>query len=339
MLNNVFPYEWYLKNGYPQSKDKSVTPNDYKVFGTFINGGGSTMGYKLAGFTHLGGVEIDSKTATCYKRNHNPKHLFIQDIREFNARNDLPQELYNLDILDGSPPCTTFSTAGKREKSFGIKKKFAEGDTLQTLDDLLFIYAETIKKLQPKTFVMENVSGLIKGGAQVYIKRFLSLLPNYNMQIFLLNGADMGLPQSRERVFVIGHKRAYNLPKLQLDFKEKHIPFEVISDDSDTQVSISQKFITYWNNARYNDAVGTFMARVKIHPKKPARTITTTSHYHYKYKRTLNKKEIMLASSFPLDYEFSGHSYQFYCGMCVPPLMIANIALQIKMQWLDNIKV
>ena len=74
MIKPLFNYEWYLKNGYPQSLDNSVTPCDYKVFGTFINGGGSTMGYKLAGFKHLGGVEIDEKTARCYKLNHSPKH-------------------------------------------------------------------------------------------------------------------------------------------------------------------------------------------------------------------------------------------------------------------------
>ena len=72
------------------------------------------MGYKLAGYEHLGGVEIDPKVAAIYKANHNPKHLFIEDIRAFNKRNDLPEELYNLDLLDGSPPCSSFSMAGTR---------------------------------------------------------------------------------------------------------------------------------------------------------------------------------------------------------------------------------
>lgn len=55
---HLFPYKWYLKDGYPS---KNITKNNYNVFGTFICGGGSTMGYKLAGFNHLGGVEIDPK--------------------------------------------------------------------------------------------------------------------------------------------------------------------------------------------------------------------------------------------------------------------------------------
>ena len=103
---HLFPYKWFLKDGYPSA---NITKNEYNVFGTFICGGGSTMGYKLAGFNHLGGVEIDLPIADVYKTNHSPKYIFNEDIRDFNNRTDLPKELFNLDILDGSPPCSTFS--------------------------------------------------------------------------------------------------------------------------------------------------------------------------------------------------------------------------------------
>lgn len=78
-VQNKFNYKWYLKDGYPQSIDNSVQKNNYKVFGIFINGGGSSMGYKLAGFNHLGGVEIDTESAECYKINHNPIDLLSQN--------------------------------------------------------------------------------------------------------------------------------------------------------------------------------------------------------------------------------------------------------------------
>ena len=338
-IKNKFSYKWYLKDGYPQSLDNSVKKNDYKVFGTFINGGGSTMGYKLAGFNHLGGVEIDEKTAECYKLNHNPKYLFIEDIREFLKRDDYPDELYNLDILDGSPPCTTFSIAGKREKSFGVKKVFAEGNKEQTLDDLLFVYAELINKLNPKTFIMENVAGLTTKNSQPYLKKFLDILQNYNKQIFLLNGATMGLPQARERCFVIGYRKDFNLPKINLNFKEKPIAFSKISDNEDKKENITETTKRYWEEAKEGQPVGKFNAIKKLRSNIPAYTIAATSlHFHPKYKRTMNLKETLLASSFPLDYKFIGHSFGFYCGMCVPPLMIANIALQIKNQWLDKMK-
>jgi hypothetical protein len=95
MTNNKhkFPYKWNLADGYPA---KGIAKNECNVFGTFICGGGSTMGYKLAGFNHLGGVEIDVKVADVYKENHKPKYLFVEDIRAFNKRTDLPTELYNL---------------------------------------------------------------------------------------------------------------------------------------------------------------------------------------------------------------------------------------------------
>ena len=163
-----FPYQWNLKDGYPA---KGIDRHNLKVFGTFICGGGSSMGYKLAGFDHLGGVEIDPKVAEIYKLNHNPKYLFIEDIREFNKRKDLPEELFHLDILDGSPPCSSFSMAGNREKDWGKKKRFREGQALQTLDDLFFDYIALAKRLQPKVVIAENVKGLIQGNAKSYVKK------------------------------------------------------------------------------------------------------------------------------------------------------------------------
>lgn len=207
MIKPNFHYKWYLKDGYPQSLDDSVQKNNYNVFGTFINAGGSTMGYKLAGFNHLGGVEIDTKTAQCYKINHNPKYLYIEDIRKFNEREDLPNELYDVDILDGSPPCTTFSINGLGVQSLGVKKTFNEGHVEQTLDDLVLHYANTINKLKPKVFLFENVSGILNKINAAYLHLFLKELSNYNSQIFLLNSANMGLPQSRERCFIIGYNK------------------------------------------------------------------------------------------------------------------------------------
>ena len=84
--------------------------------------GGSSLGYKLAGYDVIGCCEIDKRINDIYVRNNNPKYNYVEDIRDFNKRDDLPEELYNLDILDGSPPCTTFSMAGEREDSWGKKR-------------------------------------------------------------------------------------------------------------------------------------------------------------------------------------------------------------------------
>jgi DNA (cytosine-5)-methyltransferase 1 len=134
-----FPYEWYLQNGYPA---QGIEKHGSKVFSCFACGGGSTMGYKLAGYDVLGCNEIDKRMAECYQANHNPKYCFIEPIQEFKLRKDLPDELYNLDILDGSPPCSSFSMSGNREKDWGKKKKFREGQAEQVLDTLFFDFID-----------------------------------------------------------------------------------------------------------------------------------------------------------------------------------------------------
>ena len=108
------------------------------------------MGYKLAGYEHLGGVEIDPKVAAIYKANHNPKHLFIEDIRAFNKRNDLPEELYNLDLLDGSPPCSSFSMAGNREKDWGKKSSFVKVKNIRGLTTLFLSTSGQLKNCSQK---------------------------------------------------------------------------------------------------------------------------------------------------------------------------------------------
>ena len=166
--NNVLivamSYKWHKKD-YPETHGRTV-------FSTFACGGGSTMGYKLAGFNVLGANDIDPKMEMIYKKNHNPKHYFLCDIRELMSQ-ELPEELFNLDILDGSPPCTSFSMAGKREKDWGKKKKFAEGQAIQTLDDLYFRFLEVADHLKPKVIVSENVVGMVQGNAKKYWKNIL----------------------------------------------------------------------------------------------------------------------------------------------------------------------
>lgn len=98
-----FNYNWTLK-------DANFTKDKGKVFSCFSCGGGSSLGYKIAGFDVIGNLEIDPKKNAAYVKNHNPKYNFNQDIREFRMRDDLPEELYNLDILDGSPPCIAAGT-------------------------------------------------------------------------------------------------------------------------------------------------------------------------------------------------------------------------------------
>ena len=336
----TFSYEWKLLDGYPPS---GIENHKKTVFGTFICGGGSTMGYKLAGFNHLGGVEIDPKIAAVYKLNHSPQHLFVESIRDFNERENLPDEFYDLDLLDGSPPCSSFSMSGKRDAHWGKSKVFAEGQSHQRLDDLVFVYVDTILKLRPKTFVLENVKGMISGNAKAYTKAVCERLRSggYVVQVFLINSATVGIPQRRERVFIIGHDSKLSLPKLKLSFNKKPVPFRKVSDklgeNEDLIKRVTPLFGKYWDEAKEGKAVGKFESIKKLKWDGPSPTIVATArHWHPVEKREMSDMEIVKVSSFPMDYNFNGFNVNFLCGMSVPPLMTAHIAYEIFKQWLKK---
>ena len=348
MSDHRFPYLWRLSDGYPA---KGIEPHNCTVFGTFICGGGSSMGYKLAGYHHLGGVELDPKIAAIYKQNHNPEHLYNMDIREFNQLQDLPADLYNLDLLDGSPPCSTFSTAGMRDKAWGKEKRFAEGQKLQTLDDLVFVYCDTILKLKPKCFVLENVAGLVRGNAKSYAKRIVNKLTEngYSVQVFLLNGATMGVPQTRERVFFVGHRSEFRLPKLELEFNEDPILFGEIKDELGRPI-VGEESIKTWQhrqptddnfadtNLRYKGK-NTGFNQMYAKDDKVLPTLRASSYtFLYSVPKFISTTEMLKASTFPIDYNADESKVMFLTGMSVPPVMTAQISYQIYKQWLSKIK-
>lgn len=309
------------------------------------------MGYKLAGYHHIGGVEIDPKIAAIYRENHNPEHLYVEDLRLFNNRTDLPPELFKLDLLDGSPPCSTFSMAGSREGAWGKKKQFAEGQALQTLDDLVFVYCDTILKLMPKCFLLENVKGLTAGNAKSYVKRVFDKLRlgGYECQLFVCNAATMGVPQKRERAFIIGHRKEYVLPKLVLKFDEKPIYFREVIDKSDVKCDLTNREKELWDRKKECDTSLSDTNRREfgkssrftckwLHSDSPCNTLTTSDNILYDFPRKMNGVEIKRCGSFPQDYKFpSREKLLWMCGMSVPPVMTANIAYEIWRQWIRKI--
>jgi DNA (cytosine-5)-methyltransferase 1 len=344
VTENIFPLEWRL------SDDLKVDYHGSKVFGTFVCGGGSSMGYKLAGFEHIGGVEFTKHYSKVYKENHKPKYFYLEDIREFNKRQDLPKELFELDLLDGSPPCAAFSTAGARERLWNKESSY-ENKT-QRKDDLVFIYCDTIEKLKPKVCLLENVSGLIKGNAKAYTKKVFKRLDKagYRVQLFLLNAASMGIPQLRPRVFFIGLRKDIKLPKLELNFNCKTVGFEVTkkywNDESNDRYSIKGFAIDkLWNEIKIGKSHIKRFNLKKPNPKKPCftilesdSTVSTPGVVHPFQKRKLNKKEVTLLCTFPKDYNFLDTNAISVMGRSVLPVMMANISHQIYLQWLSKIK-
>lgn len=335
----MFGWKWYLKD---LKQDKPV-----KVFSCFSCGGGSSMGYKRAGFDVIGNVEIDSRINEVYVKNLNPKYNFNMDLRQFNLLDDLPDELYNLDILDGSPPCTTFSMAGEREKTWRKAKKFSEGQIEQTLDDLFFVFIDTVEKLKPKIVIAENVTGLISGNAKGYVNEIINRFrqAGYDVQMFKLNAALMNVPQIRERIFFIANNQRY--PKLQLDFHEKPILFgEVRSEHGKplTEKSVRIKYLLEQatiDDMKLSDIVERLEGRKSLfnlminHDRRVAYTVVAScENYRFCDKSYLSNEDLINISTFPQDYDFCGRSVQHICGMSVPPNMMANLATEIYKQWL-----
>ena len=339
---------WNLKDGYPKKK------NGMKVYSCFACGGGSTMGYKLAGFDVIGANDIDPQMAKIYKTNHNPKHYHLMDIRELVNKKDLPKEMFDLDILDGSPPCSTFSASGNREKDWGKKKQFREGQAEQTLDDLFFDFIDLAERLKPKIVIAENVKGMIQGNAKRYVYAINKAFDKagYDTQLFLLNSAAMGVPQKRERVFFIARRKDLNLPKLKLDFKEEPIRFKDIRTDKGVTMEVKEgsKLHDLWKmRTRTDQSLRDVTKRVR----GKATHFNNSIVNNHVVPNTLASggsvilcdkpyqvytNDLITIQSFPQDYDFTKNTYSFIkyvLGMSVPPLMTGRVAEQVYQQQLS----
>lgn len=336
-----FPWKWKL------SDLRDVPKNGKTVFSCFSCGGGSTMGYKLAGYTVLGNCEIDADMVELYRTNHHPKYSYLCDIREFNEKKVYPKALKDLDILDGSPPCSVFSTAGGREKGWGTEKVFREGQKKQRLDDLFLHFIHTAEILQPKVVIAENVAGLIKGKARGYVNELLKAFKEagYQTQIFLLDAQTMGVPQRRKRVFFIARRTDLDLPKLKLDFHEKPIRFGEVRSEHGIPLrkSMMAELVTRrrkgdksfadisrrerGKNSMFNDI---FVYDEKVAPTNTACGVLTRFCDGEKY----SVHDTVATQTFPEDYDFCGQLPVYVCGMSVPPVMMAQISTQVYEQWL-----
>ena len=335
--------DWYWHFAdYPKEK------NGLKVFSCFACGGGSTMGYKLAGYDVIGDLEIDKRMNLIYVANHNPKFNYITDIRDFNKIPDeeLPKELFDLDILDGSPPCTTFSMAGLREKTWGKKKKFREGQKAQTLDDLSFVFIETVAKLKPRFVIMENVEGLTKGNAWKYVQNIYKHFDSvgYKVKHWLMKGEQMGVPQKRHRVFFIATRLDVDLDKLDMAFCYEPIEFEKVKSENGSMEGITEHLLDLISYAKKGDrnlenacmrqrGKNSFFNYCFVYDEQVAPTLTAhCNNIRWDSKTRLSKQDVVAISTFPQDFNFLSDNLDnitYVCGMSVPPIMIKRIATNL----------
>ncbi len=182
----------------------AIVPNGLTVASTFAGAGGSCLGYRMAGMSVLWANEFEPASVATYAANHPKTILDTRDIRDVSGQ-DILDAVGPVDILDGSPPCQSFSMAGKRSSGWGKSIAHADGTT-QRSDDLFFEFARLLGELRPRAFVAENVRGLVQGVAKGYFKRIVAALvtQGYVVRARVLDAQWLGVPQHRERVVILG---------------------------------------------------------------------------------------------------------------------------------------
>jgi DNA (cytosine-5)-methyltransferase 1 len=216
---------------------------------------------------------------------------------------------------------------------------------------LFFDFIELARKLQPKVVIAENVKGMLAGNARGYVKQIIGLfnVAGYDVQLFLLNGASMGVPQMRERVFFICRRKDIGFKDLKMGFYSKPISvkeaFNSIADINTKGKDLSSStMVKYWHKCNPGEAFSKYhpekslFTQKKIQKDSPCFTLTAGAPlWHYESPRKLSEQEACVLGSYPLDYKFKKTDIALYMiGMSVPPLMTYGVANNIYKQWFEN---
>jgi DNA (cytosine-5)-methyltransferase 1 len=282
------------------------------VISTFAGAGGSSLGYSMAGFRELLAVEWNDNAVETFKLNFPDVPVYHGDIAKLSVGKCLEMtglQPGELDVLDGSPPCQGFSTAGKRKLTDDRNQLFRE-------------YIRLLKGLRPKVFVMENVSGMVKGKMKIIFAEILRELKDsgYKVSARLMNAMWFGVPQSRERLIFIGVRE-------DLGIEPSH-PTAEISPMGLGQIipeAIASRSMTINPWIR--------------HPRSAATITKTNSDYRLLTMDGIRKpvlSEVAELGSFPDGFQFRKDGWRCI-GNSVPPLFMRSIALHIRREILDNL--
>lgn len=214
----------------------------FTVISTFAGGGGSSTGYKLAGGNVLVVNEFVDAAVDTYKENYPDTPVIKDDIKKLTGKDFLELAKISkgeLDILDGSPPCSAFSIAGKREKGWDKTKKYSDDKQVENIEDLFFEYIRIANDIQPKIIIGENVAGITMGEAKEYYNRIINEFSNIGYEAVgkVLNSADYGTPQARQRCFFVAIRNDV-MSKIGINFM--NMESEIYPVPSGTKVTLKQ---------------------------------------------------------------------------------------------------
>jgi len=317
-----------------RSVDLSGSPT---VISTFAGCGGSSLGYQMAGFRELLAVEWDDNAVETFRLNFPDVPVYHGDIAALTSERCMKLagiKARELDVLDGSPPCQGFSTAGKRKFDDPRNSLFRE-------------FARLVKDLQPRVFVMENVTGMVKGCMkQAYLTIIAELRAcGYRAKGEVLNAMYFNVPQSRERVIIIGVREDIGIepshPKPQgKPITARSAVSGVINKTFNRPLATVATAI--WNTVKPGQngnhyRPGYYINSLKVDPNKPMPTIPkvcsgTGGHMHWDERRTLTIEEIKRGTSFPDSFIFKGKFVQQWeqIGNCVPPNLMKAVAEHVR---------
>jgi DNA (cytosine-5)-methyltransferase 1 len=267
---------YYLKDVIDNSNKELFT-----VISTFAGGGGSSTGYRLAGGKILCVNEFVEAAVETYKANYPNTPVLVEDIKKLSGEDFLKAagiQKGELDILDGSPPCSAFSVAGKREKGWDQKKIYSDGKKVENIEDLFFEFIRIAKDIQPKVIIGENVAGILMGEA---IKKYNEIINEFEKIGYtavgqVLNAADYETPQGRQRCFFVAIRNDI-VDKAGLNFMT--MANEVYPQKLDKQVSLKEAIENIQNDESqekelYDYVQGGFQKKwVEMLPFNPKRHI------------------------------------------------------------------
>jgi DNA (cytosine-5)-methyltransferase 1 len=318
----------------PSLKRINAKEKKFKAISFFSGCGGSSTGLKLAGFNVLYANEFVKEAVAIYKVNHPGTYVDSRDIRSIDPQEVLKIIKLNvgeLDYLDASPPCSSFSSAGIKDKGWGQKRKYS-GNTFQRTDDLFFELTRMVNHIQPKIVCAENVPGLIKGKAKGYFVEFLSTLQGcgYVVEAAILDASFYDVPQKRKRLIFIGVRNDIAKLGFRPCFPDPNPYIIKVSELYPEIVGIRNP-----HAMRYDSSQRPFPTITAS-----CGTVTETAKFSCGgfvelksgERRKLTIPELLRISSFPIDFKLTGTFAEQWerVGRAVPPMLMYHVASAIK---------
>jgi DNA (cytosine-5)-methyltransferase 1 len=294
---------------------------------TFSCAGGTCAGLRLAGFETLLAVESDKHAQASYHANFPDRILFARDIREVTAAEILAATgiaAGELDLFEGSPPCTVFSTAGRRHKKWGVQKAHAGAKDVN-IADLPFEWVRLLDGLRPRVALMENVAGLTMGAAVGYFNEILDRIRAigcYRVEWSVLDAQWLGVPQRRRRVFVMAVRDDLSVdPRFPVPLPYRFSIREALGADVD-------HIKCFWRHYK----------PMKPWPgDRPALSILSSTQQSLKVRmhgelRPAENRELARLQTFPDGFAFCGDEDDQRCqiGNAVPPVMAFHIGCTVR---------